>query len=186
MKRTYFKGYMGMAETLESCALILRFFREPASKTKDKKRTTEQAVSWPVIEATVDDVRRAVRKFSDSLPKGVYRTILVKEDNSLDFEQLAPYLKGIPDRPYYMSRETYDIFEEKDKAIPPVIDKVQRAVDLYVKENKQYPMLPFDPLHRVNYYQLLHGHYLDEIPGIELYITNYDGLITHIRPRKRA
>jgi len=146
----------------------------------------EDAKAWQVIEVTVEDVRKAVRVFSDQLPQGVYRTILVKDDHSIDFEQLAAIMKGIPSRKFYMSKETYDIFEENEKEIAITIDNVQKAVDLYVKENKQFPMLPHDPLYRVNYYQQLQAHCLDTQPDIELYITNYDGLVTHIKPKKNS
>jgi len=59
-------------------------------------------------------------------------------------------LNGIPLRKFYISKETYDIFNEDEKEIAITIDKVQKAVDLYVKENKQYSKHQFDPLNRVN------------------------------------
>ncbi|MBT2691916.1 DUF3939 domain-containing protein [Bacillus sp. ISL-55] len=141
---------------------------------------------WPIIETSVEEIKNAVRIYSEQLPKGVYRTILVKEDHSIDVEQIAPILKGIPSRNFYMSKETYDIFEEDEKHLAQTIDKVQKAVDLYVMEHKEYPMLPYDPTKRVNYYQLLKAHCLDTQPEIELYITNYDGLVTHKKPKKNS
>jgi hypothetical protein len=162
----------------------------PKKNTNKQKFPNIHAASesneWPLIEATLDDVKRAVRDFAQDLPKGIKRTILVKPDNSIDFEKLAPYLKGIPNKTFYMSKETYEIFEEKDKHIPPIIDKVQKAVYLFYKEHGQYPMMPHDPLHRVNYYQLFQEHYLMEIPGIDLYLTEYNGLITHMKPQKKT
>lgn len=142
--------------------------------------------SWPIIETTIEEIKRAVRIYSEQLPKGVYRTILVKKDNSIDVEQLAPILKGIPSRNFYMSKETYDIFDEEEKNLALTMDQVQKAVDLYVKEYKEYPMLPYDPLNRVNYYQLLKAHCLDIKPDVELYITKYDGLVTHKKPEKNS
>ncbi|MBT2640315.1 MULTISPECIES: DUF3939 domain-containing protein [unclassified Bacillus (in: firmicutes)] len=166
---------------LSSTAGLVQFIIFYARVKKKSKETT-----WPIIEASVDQIKKAVRTYSEHLPKGVYRTILVKEDNRIDMEQLAPLLKGIPSRNFYMSKETYDIFTEEEKNLAITIDKVQKAVDLYVKEHKEYPMLPYDPLHRVNYYQLLNAHCLDIQPEIELYITNYDGLITHKKPEKNS
>jgi len=32
---------------------------------------------------------------------------------------------------------------------------------------------------------LIQEHYLDQIPEIELYITDYDGLISHHKPKKK-
>ncbi|MBT2640990.1 DUF3939 domain-containing protein [Bacillus sp. ISL-41] len=166
---------------LGSAAGLAHFIMLHASAGKKTKETT-----WPIIEASVDEIKKAVRTYSEHLPKGVYRTILVKEDNRIDMEQLAPLLKGMPSRKFYMSKETYDIFTEEEKDLAITIDKVQKAVDLYVKEHKEYPVLPYDPLHRVNYYQLLNAHCLDIQPEIELYITNYDGLITHKKPEQNS
>ncbi|RSD29221.1 DUF3939 domain-containing protein [Mesobacillus subterraneus] len=166
--------------------MTLAFLIGISSGSKKVIASPETEHVWPVIEVSAEDVKKAVRAYSEKLPKGVYRTILVKEDNSIDAEQLAPFLKGLPSRKFYMSKETYDIFGEDEKEIAITIDKVQKAVDLYVKEHKEFPMLPYDPLNRVNYYQLLQAHCLDTKPEIELYITNYDGLVTHIKPKKNS
>ncbi|MBY0095219.1 DUF3939 domain-containing protein [Mesobacillus maritimus] len=157
--------------------------KEAQINKKNSNSKKDETPEWPVIDVTLDEVVKAVRKFSDKLPKGVYRTILVNDDHSIDFKQLAHTLKGIPSKTFYMSKETYDIFEEMDKDIPPVIDKVQKAVDQFVKEQKKYPMLPYDPLRRVNYYLLMQERYLEQKPDIDLYITDYDGLLSHEKPK---
>jgi F0F1-type ATP synthase assembly protein I len=172
-------GVLGMA------AGILLLYKKIESRKKAAE-VYKEGNQWPEIEVTVEDVRKAIRGYSDQLPKGVYRTILVNDDHSIDFEQLASTLKGIPSKKFYMSKETYDIFEENEKEIAITLDMVQKAVDLYVKENKQFPMLPYDPLNRVNYYQLMQAHCLDVHPDIELYITDYDGLVTHKKPKKNS
>ncbi|MGG3471206.1 AtpZ/AtpI family protein [Neobacillus pocheonensis] len=169
-------------------SMIQKYFKSSSKEEKqhrsDLKQTEDK--TYPVIEVSMDEVRKAVREFSDSLPKGVYRTILVLEDNSIDFKHLAHLLGGIPSKKYYMSKETYDLFEENEKQIPIEMDLVQKAVDQYVKEHKEFPMLKFDPHHRVNYYQLLQEHYLKTPPETQFYITDLDGLITHIKPQKKT
>lgn len=177
-------GLFPFLTIISTLACLALFLLSPAN---EKRAAGKQKMdTWPIIDPSVEDVRKAIRVYSEKLPKGVYRTILVKDDNSIDVEQLAPFLKGIPSRKFYMSRETYDIFSEEDKEIAKTLDKVQKAVDLYVKEHQEYPLLPYDPLNRVNYYQLLQAHCLDAQPEIELYITNYDGLVTHINPKKNS
>jgi hypothetical protein len=156
-------------------------FSNSIEKSKDKETPLTK---YPEIVVTKDEVRDAVRRYSESLPKGIYRTILVHDDYSIDFEKLAPILKGIPLSKFYMSKETYDIFSEEEKDIPAIMDQVQKAVDAYRKDHQQYPVLPFDPFNRVNYYLLRNGHYLDSLPTIEFYITDYDGIISHIKPKK--
>jgi F0F1-type ATP synthase assembly protein I len=179
---------------LTGYSMIQKYFKSSVEGTNENdnkmkkaslKRSHQESIEYPQIEVTLEDVRKAVREFSDNLPKGVYRTILVQEDNSIDFEQLAPILDGIPSKKYYMSKETYDLFEENEKKIPYEMDIVQRAVDQYVKDHKEYPMLKFDPQHRVNYYQLLQDHYLKSPPDIQFYITDLDGLVTHVKPGKK-
>jgi hypothetical protein len=174
---------------LTGYVMVHKYFNKPVQDTSQKdydlQREQNEATDYPIIDVTIDQVRKAVRQFSDNLPKGVYRTIIVKDDNSIDFKQLANILGGIPSKMYFMSKETYDLFEEKDKKIPAEMDKVQKAVDLFVKERKEYPMLRFDPNRRVNCYQLLQEKYLKSAPETQFYITELDGLITHIKPEKR-
>lgn len=154
-------------------------------ENKQKKYPEKKMDQYPIIEVSKEQVREAIRKYSEELPKGVYRTILVKDDYSIDFEKLLPILKGIPSKPFYMSKETYDIFDETEKDIPVLMDKVQKAVDVYFKEHRKYPTLPYDPLKKVNFYLLKNEHYLDFQPEIDFYITHYDGIITHVKPEKQ-
>jgi F0F1-type ATP synthase assembly protein I len=174
---------------LTGYVMVQKYFKKPEDKDSQVKNVSQkeqaEAKNYPIIDVTIDQVRKAVRQFSDNLPKGVYRSIIVRDDNSIDFKQLAHILGGIPSKKYYMSKETYDLFEENEKIIPAEMDMVQKAVDLYVKERKEYPMLQFDPDRRVNYYQLVQEKYLKSAPVIQFYITELDGLITHIKPEKR-
>lgn len=179
------------AGSLTGFFIIQKYMKTPATNKIDpqnyisSKKEEQELKQYPIIDVTIDQVRKAVREYSNHLPKGVYRTILVKEDNSIDFSQLTHLLNGIPSQKYYMSKETYDIFEESEKKIPVEMDLVQKAVDQFVKDHKQYPMLQFDPQHRVNYYQLIQKHYLKAPPEIQFYITDLDGLITHVKPGKK-
>ncbi|WP_070119901.1 DUF3939 domain-containing protein [Bacillus marinisedimentorum] len=137
----------------------------------------------PVINASLQDVREAVRAFADNAPKGVYSSILVKEDNTIDYELLAPYLHGIPERKLYMSRATYEIFEEDECEICVETDKVQAAVDAYVKETGELPYIEGDPYRKVSYYKLESRSLLSERPSIDFYLTDEEFLITHRKPR---
>ena len=174
---------------LTGYVMVLKYFKKPINETTqkdyDSQKEKNQTTDYPIIDVSLDQVRKAVRQFSDNLPKGVYRTIIVQDDNSIDFKQLANILGGIPSKMFYMSKETYDLFEENEKIIPAEMDMVQKAVDLYVKERKEFPMLQFDPNRRVNYYQLIQENYLKTTPETQFYITDLDGLITHIRPEKK-
>jgi hypothetical protein len=147
------------------------------------KRKQEKIVKLPLIDVTKEEVLFAIRNYSESLPKGVYRTILIKDDYSIDFHMLLPFLKGLPNQEFYMSKETYEIFFENEKHIPEIIDTVQRAVDGFENDHKKYPILDFDPSRKVNCYLLLQEKYLNKQPDMDFYITEYDGLITHKKPK---
>ncbi|NHM31808.1 DUF3939 domain-containing protein [Neobacillus terrae] len=107
----------------------------------------------------------------------------IQDDHSIDFKLLGHLLGGIPSKNFYMSRETYDIFEEEEKHIPREMDIIQQAVDQYIKEHKQYPMLKFDPSRRVNFH-LLQAHLLQTEPQTQFYITDVDGLVSHKKTKK--
>jgi hypothetical protein len=153
------------------------FKAQPGNLTENEPSST--------IEVSMDDVRKAVRKFSARLPQGVFQSILVKDDNSIDFKQLSHIIGGIPSKNFYMSKETYELFEEHEKLIAREMDIVQKAVDLYVMENKEYPILNYDPFRKVNYFKLISGHYLKTPPKVDFYISQYDGMICRIKPGKK-
>lgn len=130
----------------------------------------------------LETVKKAVREFADKAPKGITTRVLVKDDQSIDFDLLKPYLKGIPDKRFYMSKETYEIFEEEDKKIPFYLDMIQNAVDRYIEMYHKVPITPGDPYLKVNYLLLKKNNLIHEIPEIELFITEDENLITHKRP----
>ena len=174
---------------LGAYGIVYKYMRPALVEVQKKKKKPKvlkkmEAKNYPIIDVTIEDVQRAVRSFSEDLPGGVYRTILIQDDHSIDFKQLAHLLDGIPSKNFYMSRETYDIFDEEEKHIPGEMDIIQRAVDQYMKEHKQYPMLKFDPSLRVNYFQLIHAHLLQTEPQIQFYITDVDGLVSHKKQKK--
>lgn len=145
-----------------------------------KKRNTEpEEESYPIIPVTLEQVRKAIFSFSKELPRGVHVRILIKEDHSIDFEQLAPYLRGIPNRPFYMSRETYEVFEENEKHIPAYMDEVQEAVDGFIKNDNELPIIPHDPYNKISYYLLEKKGYLHSRPPIDFYLTDQENMVTH-------
>lgn len=147
---------------------------------KNKKNQENYNV---IINFDIDSVKKAVREFADQAPKGVTTRALVKDDHSIDFDLLKPYLKGIPERNFYMSKETYEIFEEKDKIIPFYLDMIQFAVDQYVNMYKKIPITQGDPYRKVSYLLLEKSNLIHERPHMDFYITNDEYLITHKKPR---
>lgn len=149
---------------------------------KRSKRRTKAREEYPIIQASLQDVRNAVLQFEMKLDESIKRTILLKEDQSIDFTMIAPYLEGIPDRPFYMSRETYEIFEEEDRMIPVYLDIVQKAVDLYIEEMNNFPVNKGDPYRKINIQMLMRHNYLKEEPSMDFYLTDEENLITHKKP----
>lgn len=147
-------------------------------KSKNNQETFNMTYSFDI-----ESIKKAIREFADQAPDGVTTRILVKDDHSIDFDLLKPYLKGIPEENFYMSKETYEIFEEKDKIIPYFLDLIQFAVDQYVHMYKKIPITQGDPYRKVSYLLLEKSNLIHERPNIDFYITNDEYMITHKRPR---
>ncbi len=153
-----------------------------------KKKTAppeHQTKSYPVKEMTLDEVRQAVRDYGEMLPKGVRRSVLVQPDQSIDFRKLAPHLKAVPSEPFYMSRETYEIFEAKDREIPLHMDKVQQAVDRYMKQEKRLPLIEDHPEFLIDVNLLKAKSYLDDIPPMPFYLTREEYMVSR-KPSRQS
>lgn len=136
----------------------------------------------PIVSVTLEQVKKAVIQFERNLPKGINRTILIRSDNEINFLPLVPYLNGIPDKPFYMSREAYEIFPEEEKLIPYWLDIIQKAVDAYMEDRLTPPLVPGDPNKKISYAILQKYFYLLDPSPIDFYLTPYDNLISH-RPQ---
>ncbi|QST00753.1 DUF3939 domain-containing protein [Pontibacillus sp. ALD_SL1] len=146
-----------------------------------KKKKQEQL---EIKDLPLSQVRKAIHEFTDHLPDGVELRTVINEDLTLDYNLLAPYLKGIPKNTYYMSKETYELFEEKDHQLALDLDHIQRAVDHYIKQNKELPIIENDPYFKVNYFKLEKAGLIHERPERDFYITDDEHMITYKRPEK--
>lgn len=143
------------------------------------QRSTEEL---PVRDMSIIDVQTAVREYSRHLPEGVHLRVLIEEDLHIDYELLAPYLGAIPSKTYYMSKETYELFEEEDYELAKELDEIQRAVDKYEAQTGELPVIPGDPYRKVSFYKLNRNGLLASWPKYEYYLTDEMNLITHKRP----
>jgi hypothetical protein len=149
----------------------------------EKEEILEYSV--PVISVTLEQVRKAVEEFEEHLPEGMNRTFLIRVNNEINFRLLIPYLKGLPDRPFFMSREAYEIYSEEDKRIPLWLDIVQRAVDNYIEEWKVPPLVPDDRNQKISVAILQKYYYLKDRPPMDFYLTPYGNLISHRPPSQQ-
>lgn len=133
----------------------------------------------PVVSVTLEQVKRAVEAFECSMPKGINRTVLIGGNNEINFLPLVPYLKGMPDKPFYMSREAYEIYPEEDRLIPYWLDIVQKAVDAYIDDHRTPPLVPDDRRKKISTVILFNQFYLKEKPPMDFYLTPYENLISH-------
>lgn len=147
------------------------FFKKRNKEVKGEQNETQ-------IEVTLDQVRQAVNEYADGLETGISLRSIVLDDRSIDFRLLKGILKGIPSKPFYMSKETFEIFETAE--LPRDIDNVQKAVDQYIQENGEEPVIPGNPNRKISYY--LVRHYLPDEPEVELYLDRNDKMVTHRRP----
>ncbi|UQZ37201.1 DUF3939 domain-containing protein [Paenibacillus sp. PK3_47] len=139
-----------------------------------KKNTTSDHIA-----VTLPQIKQAVRQFEADMPPAINRTALILEDKSIDVSRLKRYLGGVPRQKFYMSRETFEIFEESDKLVPYYLDLVQSAVDNYISDTGKLPLIEDAYLPEVHY-RLLHSErYLKETPPFPLYITEEEMMLTH-------
>lgn len=152
---------------------------------KNNRKRNKVAGSSPAVQVSVslEEVKQAVRKYEADMPEGINRKSLLQPDGSLDLRRLSRYLGGVSDQKFYLSRETYEIFEEADREIPYYLDLVQVAVDTYMEETGKLPVLNPNPPYQVDFRLLQTEHYLKEIPPFPLYITDQEMLLTH-RPKQ--
>ncbi|AIQ13224.1 DUF3939 domain-containing protein [Paenibacillus durus] len=142
------------------------------------KKFKKEAVPRQVT-VTLPEVKQAVRQFEKDMPGKINRTVLMREDKSIDLSRLARYLGGRSEQKFYLSRETFEIFEEKDKEIPYFLDMVQSAVDNYISDTGKLPLLEESDLPEVHYHLLASQRYLKEMPPFPLYITEEELMLTH-------
>lgn len=145
---------------------------------KNKKENEKATRNDQVIEVTLEQVRQAIIVYADKLAPGISLRAIVLDDYSIDYDQLKTTLKGIPNRPFYMSKETFEIFETAE--LPKQIDHVQKAVDKYIQENGVEPIIPGNPYGEISYYLI--RHYLSSELEVELYLDRNDKMVTHRRP----
>ncbi|AIQ53133.1 MULTISPECIES: DUF3939 domain-containing protein [Paenibacillus] len=142
------------------------------------KRAKKNTISEPIT-VTLPQIKQAVRQFEEDMPAPINRTALILEDKSIDVSRLKRYLGGIPEQKFYMSRETYEIFEEADRLVPYYLDLVQSAVDLYISDTGKLPLIEDAWLPEVHYRLLHTERYLKETPPFPLYITEEEMMLTH-------
>lgn len=148
------------------------------NKLLGKKRKNDKEEVYPFIDVTIDDVRQAIKEFAKTMPLDVSLRSLVKEDHSLDYQILKSVLKGIPTRTFYMSKETFEVFDEQKLA--QAIDHVQVAVDQYRTANDDWPIIPGNKERKISYFLI--KDYLRKEPDVVLYLDGKDNMVTHRRP----
>lgn len=147
-----------------------------------RRKDKEDVNKLPSVHVTLDELRCAVLQFEREMDNGINRTVLMKEDGSLDLPRMARYLGGVSDQKFYLSRETFEIFAEEEQSIPYHLDRVQLAVDDYMNETGKLPIVENSVYFEVDCRMLYQQHYLHEIPEFKLYMTDQEMMVTHRQP----
>lgn len=153
------------------------FGRKRKKLNQEKQKEQEP----DVITCSLKEIRAAVNQFARDSHESLSLRSIIKKNNEIDTSFLQIYLGGIPDRPFYMSKETFDIFEEPGFANH--LDHAQIACDQYVLEKGRYPVQPGDSTGKINYFQL--KNYLKEEPPFDLYLHPEDRMVTHRKPAEK-
>ncbi|ANF96605.1 DUF3939 domain-containing protein [Paenibacillus bovis] len=147
----------------------------------ERFKTKSKTSNMPSVHVTMNELRTAVLQYEREM-SGINRTALMQEDRSLDLSRLTRYLGGRSDQKFYLSRETFEIFEEEERHIPYHLDQVQGAIDDYVQENGKLPVIEDSVHFEVDCRKLYQQRYLHEIPDFPMYITDQEMMVTHREP----
>jgi len=153
-------------------------------KHKHNKQKEPIEVHFPKRDVSIHELRQAIHSFTNQMPDGVELQTIINEDLTIHYDLIAPYLKAVPNQTYYMSKETYEVFEEKDYQLAVDLDNVQRAVDQYMKQTNELPVIDGDPRRKVNYFKLEKLGLLTYRPERDFYITSNEFLISYEKPEK--
>ncbi|WP_138419753.1 DUF3939 domain-containing protein [Aquibacillus sediminis] len=151
-------------------------------KLLSKKKKPEKKAHCPIKDVSLSELKQAIREYSSQLPNDIPLSVLINDDLSINYQLLSPILKAIPEKDYYMSRETYEVFEEQDYQLAIELDRVQKAVDQYVEQKGELPVIYGDPYKKVSFHKLEQLQLIDERPKYEFYITDDEYLITYKKP----
>ncbi|WP_071394690.1 DUF3939 domain-containing protein [Bacillus tuaregi] len=135
---------------------------------------------YPIKEVSIVEMRAAVREFACNMREGINLSVIINDDNSINIDYIKSYLKCIPTKSFYMSRETYEIFEEEEKEMAIYSDVIQAAVDLYIDSTGELPVIKDNPYQKISYKKL--SEWLEDPPDIEFYMTDLENLISHKKP----
>ncbi|TGB05267.1 DUF3939 domain-containing protein [Halobacillus salinus] len=150
---------------------------------KRKKKSDNEKHTLEVRDLSKEDIQKAIHAFSEDKDSHVPLSVLIQDDLTLDYELLAPYLHAKPSEPFYMSKETYELFGNEGYELAKEIDTVQHAVDQYMKQTQEAPIIEDDPYKRINYYKLQRLGLLQEKPGRDYFLTDEEFLITYKQPK---
>ncbi|PYZ96931.1 hypothetical protein CR205_14755 [Alteribacter lacisalsi] len=134
-----------------------------------------------IREVSIDEMRQAVNAYAKQLNPAISLRTIVKDNNEIDCHLLYEQLKCKPDKPFYMSKETFEIFEDPD--YPRWIDQCQVACDQFYLDTGNEPVAEDDPRRKVSIYKI--KDYLREEPPIDLYLHPQDRMVTHREPEKK-
>lgn len=138
---------------------------------------------YPIVNVSMTELKQAIQKYTEDLTGDIPLSSLINEDLTIDYQKLAPYLKKIPIQTYYMSIETYQVFDEDEKQLAQDHDNIQKAVDQYFKLTGELPVIHGDPYLKVSYHKLMKKKLIDYRPHAEFFLNKKDHLITTKRPR---
>lgn len=159
---------------------------EKKSKSWWKRLTQQKEVdSDREIDISLPELRHAIHEYEQTLPKGVNRTVLLDDTQEIDTKRLKHHLSGIPKQRFYMSKETFHIVPEEERDVIYEMDQVQRALDLYMDQEKKLPLRKFENALQLDLTRLREGGYLKTLPKRPYYVVD-ETLIVSLEPKETS
>lgn len=150
------------------------------------RRLTQQKEEEIVqeIDITLPQLRQAIHEYEQTLPKGINRTVLLDDEQEIDTERLKHQLSGIPKQRFFMSKETFHIVPETDRDVIYEMDQVQRALDLYMDQEKKLPLRKFQDTLQLDLMRLRETGYLKVLPKRPYFVVD-ESLIVSLEPKSK-
>jgi len=147
-----------------------------------------------VVEITKEQVDREMTSWIHDMQKKVPRVskaVFFNSDNEddllINLKPIYNRLGGKPSKDFYMSRITFDIFEEDEKDLALLLDSMQVIVEDYFIKRGTLPIKPESEENEIEYPYLIGTGLLKDTPDTPLYIEEfeYGVFFVTLKPQKQ-
>ncbi|WP_335870857.1 DUF3939 domain-containing protein [Bacillus sp. 2205SS5-2] len=117
-------------------------------------------------------IDQAISEWGKNKHDTIDYSVLLKNDQSIDYTFLKPYLKTLPSNNIYMSRHTFKLYEESEKHRMYLLDTAQDALFLYLNKMDTTKIPTLKGSKKLNQHSLILAKVIEEPFPVDLYIQD--------------